>query len=355
MVMCARADWVVKNLPARRLYRKLPSPYKAIRVYRDAFHGLLYEQSRAEVYRDISAFIDEAFTRPLDRRALLEADRRGASFERWEWHRAGLPWLSPRRWMYRGMRLAMETAGRLSEGIRIGLRSGFSSGLMLAYVYADRPRGWTPLGRMIDRFFLDSPGWSHIRVRRAQLQQLVREALGRLGERAAVRIFDVAGGPGHYWIDLARSHPTLHVRVRDFDAAALEEGRRRAADMPRVEFEQADAFDPRSYDRLGDGWQIGVISGLLELFPANRPVRTALEGAARAIEPGGYLIYTNQPWHPQIELIAETLSHGDGSPWVMRCRSQAEMDELVRAAGFEKVGQLADDDAIFTVSLARRG
>lgn len=38
----------------------------------------------------------------------------------------------------------------------------------------------------------------------------------------------------------------------------------------------------------------------------------------------------------------------------MRRRSQAEMDELVRQAGFEKIAQRIDPWGIFTVSLARR-
>jgi hypothetical protein len=38
----------------------------------------------------------------------------------------------------------------------------------------------------------------------------------------------------------------------------------------------------------------------------------------------------------------------------MRRRSQAEMDALVRAAGFEKLSQVIDRWGIFTVSVARR-
>ena len=62
----------------------------------------------------------------------------------------------------------------------------------------------------------------------------------------------------------------------------------------------------------------------------------SLRGLADAVEPGGYLIYTNQPWHPQVEFIARVLTNREGKPWIMRRRTQAEMDELVRAAGFEK-------------------
>jgi hypothetical protein len=97
------------------------------------------------------------------------------------------------------------------------------------------------------------------------------------------------------------------------------------------------------------------VSGLYELFPDNSLLRASLGGLADAMTGGGYLVYTNQPWHPQLELIARSLtSHRGGKAWVMRRRSQAEMDQLVAEAGFEKVDQYADQWGIFTVSLARK-
>ena len=36
----------------------------------------------------------------------------------------------------------------------------------------------------------------------------------------------------------------------------------------------------------------------------------------------------------------------------MRCRTQAEMDQLTASVGFEKVRMLIDNDGIFSVSLA---
>jgi len=54
-------------------------------------------------------------------------------------------------------------------------------------------------------------------------------------------------------------------------------------------------------------------------------------------------------------MIARTLSsHRDRKPWIMRRRTQAEIDQLVEAAGFRKTRQLADDWGIFTVSMAQR-
>ena len=120
-------------------------------------------------------------------------------------------------------------------------------------------------------------------------------------------------------------------------------------------FEEGDAFDTESVAGAQPGTTIGIVSGLYELFPSNDLIRASLRGMARAVEAGGYLIYTGQPWHPQLEMIARALtSHRQGEAWVMRRRTQAEIDQLVREAGFEKVGQRIDEWGIFTASIARR-
>src|SRR5205823_14722239 len=103
-----------------------------------------------------------------------------------------------------------------------------------------------------------------------------------------------------------------------------------------------DAFDRASLAAVRPRPTIAIVSGLYELFPANEPVLNSLRGLADAIEPGGYLIYTNQPWHPQVEFIARVLTNREGQPWIMRRRTHAEMDELVRAAAFEKIAMDID-------------
>ncbi len=71
---------------------------------------------------------------------------------------------------------------------------------------------------------------------------------------------------------------------------------------------------------------------------SNAAVSESLAGLADAIEPGGHLIYTNQPWHPQLEFIARVLRNREGQPWIMRRRTTAEMDQLVRARRFREDG-----------------
>jgi hypothetical protein len=109
---------------------------------------------------------------------------------------------------------------------------------------------------------------------------------------------------------------------------------------------RGDAFDRRSLGSVRPRPSIAIVSGLYELFPDNARVAESLLGLAEALGEGGYLIYTNQPWHPQLEMIARVLDNREGKPWVMRCRAQMEMDNLVRAAGFEKLETLLDRQGI---------
>ena len=358
-VLAARADWVVKNKPVRRLFRRLGSPCKEIRVYKDLFHAVFHEKGREQVFQDVRAFLLACWQRPLQTEFLRRSDIDGPSAERYEWLKAGPPRLSLANAVWKATRLSMRSLGRASQGVRLGLRAGFSSGETLDYVYQNRPRGFTPFGRAVDKYYLDSPGWKGIRQRRRHLETLLDEALAgvKAPQERATRLVDIAGGPGRYLLDWLSGHSErwLEVLVRDADAAGLMAGQTQAQAQgeKRITYQKGDAFDPTDLASVGPV-EIGIVSGLYELFPDNGPVRQSLAGLAEAVVRGGYLIYTNQPSHPQLELIAETLTHGDGSPWIMRCRSGAEMDELVREAGFAKLRTLVDRHGIFTVTLAQR-
>ena len=86
----------------------------------------------------------------------------------------------------------------------------------------------------------------------------------------------------------------------------------------------------------------------------SRPADKALFLFHRGHEHSGRLCdVVDQPWHPQLEMIARVLINREGKPWVMRRRTQAEMDALVRSMGFEKIGMEIDDQGMFTVSVAR--
>ena len=148
----------------------------------------------------------------------------------------------------------------------------------------------------------------------------------------------------------------ISATLRDYQQVNLDAARKLAdqLQLQNVAIVQGDAFDRASLAAMEPRPTIAIVSGLYELFPDNAPVQQSLQGIADAMEAGGYLIYTGQPWHPQVEMIARTLTNREGQPWIMRRRTQEEMDALVRAAGFEKLEQDMDPWGIFTVSVARR-
>jgi Putative methyltransferase len=76
---------------------------------------------------------------------------------------------------------------------------------------------------------------------------------------------------------------------------------------------QVPNWDPRNVE--------AGTAGLYELFADSGRVRGSLRSIEQALKPGGFLIYTHQPWRPQLEMIAHVLDNREGKPWVMRRRS----------------------------------
>ena len=351
-ILLSGSDWVIRNQPPRRFFDRLNTDEKEIHTFEGFFHDTLGEKDRHLPIVKARAFLERQFAvRP----SLEHADRSGFTKAEYDGLLRPLSLLSPKGFSFALTKLFLRTIGRLSDGIRLGCETGFDSGSSLDYVYRNQPSGITPIGKPIDFFYLNSPGWTGIRVRKRLIEELIGCAMKRA---RPVRIVDVAAGHGRYVLEaVALSNVTPDdVLLRDFDPRNVELGRQLIAEKQlHARFEQGDAFDRASLAALQPRPTIGIVSGLFELFPENHPVRETLAGLADAIDPGGYLIYTGKPWHPQIEFIARTLSsHRDGAPWVMRRRTQEELDELVRMAGFRKLQQRIDPDGLFTVTLAQR-
>jgi SAM-dependent methyltransferase len=321
----------------------------------------LHEVGRAEVLDAIRDFATQMFDNPSVDTPLLDADRHGYTKEEYDRLRQPLPASSPKRWWYATQSLVMKTAGRLSEGIRLGWQMGFDSGPSLDYIYENRPHGRLWIGRLGDRSYLNAVGWRGIRRRKENLKALLRQAIERLRARGrAVRLADIAAGYGRYVLETLAELPDRAVEsvlLRDNTAANLDVSRALAEklQLPGIRHEQADAFDEVSLVAMQPPPNLVIVSGLYELFPDNQRVLVSLRSIARAMQEGGLLIYTGQPWHPQLEMIARVLTNRQGRPWIMRRRSQRELDDLVRNAGFKKIDMAIDQWGIFTVSLATIG
>jgi alpha-beta hydrolase superfamily lysophospholipase len=360
-LLVSGADWVVHHKPQHQFFERLGSTVKEKMELPGFFHDTLGERDRASAVAAVRRFLLQQFDAPAAAVNLLQADLHGATANESRVLAHPLPALSPRGLYWASTRAGLKFGGLLSEGIALGHKTGFDSGSTLDYVYRNQAAGAPLVGALFDRTYLDSIGWRGIRQRKLHVQDLLAQAMAALRSAGQpVRLMDIAAGHGRYVLDAvaASEQPVETIVLRDYSDINVRDGQALIAErglQATARFDQADAFDRASLAAVAPRPNLAVVSGLYELFSDNTQVGNSLAGVADAVEPGGYLVYTGQPWHPQLEMIARALtSHREGQAWVMRRRTQAEMDQLVAAAGFRKIAQRVDEWGIFTVSLAVR-
>lgn len=354
LMLVAGRDLVVKTAPQLLFFQRLSSPLKRLVMLPDSFHAILYEANMQTPLRAMHDFIDDCFSLPLPAHPLLPHSLTLAS------HATGRSTRTPfwKKAAYFCQRLLLQRLGRLSCGMSIGLEHGFDSGKSLDYVYRNQPQGRFLVGKWVDSGYLQAIGWRGIRQRKTDLQQSLIALIEKYPQGRPIKILDVAAGSGRYVLEILKRYQErpFELTLRDFQQQNLDDAQKLAQSMGLtnpVHYEQRDAFALDSYPTLDQSFDIVIVSGLYELFSDNRLIDRSLQGIRQQIAPGGYLIYTGQPWHPQLELIAHTLNNHLGQPWVMRPRSQNEMDALVRNAGGKKISTRIGIKGIFTVSVAQ--
>ncbi|MBP1204469.1 alpha-beta hydrolase superfamily lysophospholipase [Duganella sp. 1411] len=360
LMLAAGKDFVVKEGPQQRFYERLSSPLKRYVRLPDAFHALFYEQDTSVALDESRRFVEDCYARaPTAASHYLAADRDSHSARRYAALQAGESCGALTKAWFGLQRVMLGMMGPVSDGMKIGLRHGFDSGASLDYVYRNQEGGRFVFGKIMDRGYLDAVGWRGIRQRKRQLQQLLEQRIAAHQGDAPLRILDVAAGSGRYVLETVKrfQDKNIEVTLRDFTQHNLDQARALAGQLQlnaKVDYQLRDAFSPDSYRAAEGLYDIAVVSGLYELFSDNAPVAASLQGIAGVLRDGGYLIYTGQPWHPQLDMIALTLTSHRGTPWLMRPRPQAEMDALVAGAGYRKVATSIGLEGIFTVSLARK-
>ena len=368
-LLISGSDWVVHHAPQHAFFDRLTSARKEKHVLPGFFHDTLGERDRKLATDKIRTFVHGLFDDPPAPVSLRDAHRSGFTADESRTLGQPLPWYTPRGAYWAITRASLKLGGLLSRGIALGHATGFDSGSTLDYVYRNQAQGVPVVGTMIDRTYLDSIGWRGIRIRKTHVEELLRKAFARVSAHGLpLRVMDVAAGHGRYVLDAIVANTAkggakddakpASILLRDYSEINVRDGRALIAERGLsdiAQFVQGDAFDRDDLAKVSPAPTVAIVSGLYELFPDNDQVAASLSGIAAAVPPGGCLVYTGQPWHPQLELIARALtSHRQGQAWVMRRRTQAEMDQLVEAAGFRKLEQRIDGFGIFTVSLAVR-
>jgi SAM-dependent methyltransferase len=272
-----------------------------------------------------------------------------------------LPAWNPAAWYYATARGALRLGARLSKGLEIGHEHGFDSGVMLDHVYENKAAGWGPIGRAVDRIYLNAAGWRGIRNRGALMQQVIAGEIramaitGAVGGEA-IRLADLACGGGRYVLGAlgeVRDIPVDAV-LRDYENANVNATYRNAQQIGvSAKIETGDAFSDKALEALA-GSDLAIVSGLHEIIPDDQKVRRHFDQVADILKPGGRLIVTIQPCHPQLEFIARVLKSHTGKPWAMRIRPVEQTWDWLKQAGFRVVSQTMEATGIFGVIVAEK-
>lgn len=353
LVLSSGNDFVVDNKAQKKFFDKVSSAKKEFIEFPGFRHAIFHEKDREQVVGPARKFIAECFQVKKNLPMIIPQPREFSV--RVVQQLAAKP-PAHRQLGYYFLRKSLEIFGPVSEGMRIGLQYGFDSGISLDYIYKNKPQGKYFIGKIIDFFYLNAVGWRGIRQRKSYLKDSLRKAIETVvarGEKPV--ILDCAAGCGRYLFEtIHESKHDVEVHVRDINPDHLEVAQQTAEGYGiKATFEKADAFDPKSYIDFKLRPNIVIVSGLFELFSDNNLLHQTLLGIKSLMRPEGFILYTGQPWHPQLELIGRVLNNHLGRRWIMRPRVQSELDELVKYVGFDKLDTVIDDLGIFTVSVAK--
>lgn len=352
LVLSAEKDYVVQNKLQKQFFIRLESQEKEFIELKGFYHGIIFEKERFVVYDHILRFMKDCLDKPV-----CEPTLNPDKFSRDEYFTMSLKQIPlAERINFAFQKWVLGKIGLLSDGMKIGLQYGFDSGISLDYVYKNRPSGKLGIGKMMDYFYLNAIGWRGIRIRKKNLLAQLETQIKRLQKAGRpVKILDIAGGTGNYLFDIKEKYPDIEVVINDFKESNVDFGRKIIVKrgVEGIRFTNYDCFDTETYAKLKFTPNITVISGIFELFEDNKTVNRAISGAVSISEPDSSVIYTGQPWHPQLKMIAYVLTSHQDKDWIMRRRSQKELDQLFAFNRVRKESMLLDDYGIFTVSCGR--
>ena len=351
IIFSAEKDYVVKNSAQKKFFLNLSSKKREFIELENFYHGIIFEKERQKVYKMLDDFIQDVFK---NQNTSLDVSPR--EFSRKEYERIALEeYPLSEKIFYSIQKFSMRTFGFLSKGMSLGLKYGFDSGISLDYIYKNQANGKLLLGKFIDRFYLNQIGWAGVRERKKNLLTLIEEKINNLDEEN-VKILDVAGGTGNYLFDIKEKYSKVQILINEFKKSNIEVGEEviKKNNWKNISFVNYDCFDRETYKKIDYTPNIVIISGVFELFEDNNMLENTISGVAEILEKNGAVIYTGQPWHPQLKQIALVLnSHkGNDKSWLMRRRSEKELDGLFEKYNLNKEKMLIDNNGIFTVSLA---
>lgn len=246
-----------------------------------------------------------------------------------------------------------------SNGIAIAFREGLTSGVMLDYIYRNRPGGTFVIGRFIDRAFLAHPAWKSIRARKENLQRLLRTAIEtqRKLDRKPM-LLDVASGTARYLVDMIKEDGIGDITAvcHDLDERSLEIGRRDAAKRgaSSICYIRADALSAESLNGVRPKPNIIIASGFYDWMPDEEIVRNNMRLIHDILPAEGCFIFTNLLRQIHIEMAQAVFPGLDKKPLRLFPRPAETVNGWAEAAGFTLTETSTESNGCYSATLLHK-
>lgn len=260
---------------------------------------------------------------------------------------------------YKALKTVVNTIGQTSDGLRLCSEYGFTSGKMLDYIYENKPSGKFIIGKYIDKIFIRHLGWEAIRTRKNNLSKALKSAIvASLLAKKEVFIIDVASGPAKYILEIMQDYKTENVTAlcRDIDCRWLEEGKQNARELGlrNIDFKRGNAFDENDFKELSKQPNIVVSSGFYDWITDDELVKKSFQIIYDNLPKGGYLVFTNQSGHVNLELVSKVFQDFNHKPLEMTVRNAELINGWAKEIGFNIVKTEQDKYGYYSITLAQK-
>lgn len=252
------------------------------------------------------------------------------------------------------------TVGRLSDGISMTLDTGFTSGRLLDYIYENKPRGKTFIGRWIDKSYIRHVGWEAVRIRKNNIEASLKEAIRIVQQQKnRVNIVDTACGYAAYIFSVLTELKDQEITADcyDIDPRWTKSGNEKSERLKmhsRVRFNEGNMLDPTLAAKALKDADIVLSVGFYEWITDDEMVRNSLEIIKKSVHPGSFIILTYPMSHPCLDLVQYVFPHFNGAPVRMKMRDRAEMGQMLEKIGFKTIKEYTDSFGYFNTVLGRR-
>jgi len=255
------------------------------------------------------------------------------------------------------MKLMVNSIGSLSNGISLAKKEGFTSGKMLDYIYKNKPSGKLFIGKLMDKYYLNHPGWQDVRNRKLNMCLNLKDAIESvLSTKDNVRICDVASGPARYIIDTIEEYKDKNVsaEIRDIDIRWLLDASELAKSRGiNLEYKVANALmeSDFNFEKQPD---IMVASGFYDWFDDREVIKKSMQLIYNSLPQGGYFVFSVQAGHYALDLTNEIFKDFNNHQLKMVTWDMNTINSILAEIGFRTVKQRADEKNHYPVVLAQK-